>query len=125
VQKLTCGQLATTYQEDANALSSWYTRKPHFGALGGALPETVRALRRDLIPNGEAMLAEQFAAATAAARSTAAIDEIARLTWRADAEGQIPDAEAGTISEAIEARRVALTGKKAPRGGAQTNPWPS
>jgi hypothetical protein len=33
VQKLTCGQLANTYQEDANALSSWYTRKPHFGAL--------------------------------------------------------------------------------------------
>jgi hypothetical protein len=25
VQKLTCGQLANTYQEDANALSSWYS----------------------------------------------------------------------------------------------------
>jgi hypothetical protein len=36
------------------------------------------------------MLAEQFAAAAAAARNTAAIDEIARLTWRAHAEGQIP-----------------------------------
>ena len=25
VQKLTCGQLANTYQEDADALSSWYS----------------------------------------------------------------------------------------------------
>jgi len=25
VQRLTCGQLANTYQEDANALSSWYS----------------------------------------------------------------------------------------------------
>jgi hypothetical protein len=43
--------------------------------------------------------------------NTATIDEIARLTWRAHAEGQIPDAEAGAISEAIEARRAALAGK--------------
>jgi hypothetical protein len=75
------------------------------------LSEIVRALRRDLIPNGEAMLAEQFTAAANAARNTAAIDEIARLTWRAHAEGQIPDADAGAISEAIEARRAALAGK--------------
>jgi hypothetical protein len=57
------------------------------------------------------MLAEQFTTAAAAARNTAAVDEIARLTWRAHAEGQIPDAEAGAISEAIEARRAALAGK--------------
>jgi hypothetical protein len=57
------------------------------------------------------MLVEQFHAAAVTARNTAAIDEIARLTWRAHAEGQIPDAEAGAISEAIEARRTALTGK--------------
>ena len=25
VQKLTCGQLANTYQEDANALATWYS----------------------------------------------------------------------------------------------------
>jgi hypothetical protein len=25
VQKLTCGQLANTYQEDANALTAWYS----------------------------------------------------------------------------------------------------
>jgi hypothetical protein len=64
-----------------------------------------------LIPNGEAMLAEQLHAAAAAARNVAAIDEIARLTWRAHAEGQIPDAEAGAVSEVIEARRAALAGK--------------
>ena len=41
---------------------------------GGALPEIVRALRRDLIPNGEAMLAEQFhAAAAERASNTAAL----------------------------------------------------
>jgi Helix-turn-helix domain len=57
------------------------------------------------------MLADQFTAAAAAARNTAAVDEIARLTWRAHAEGQIPDTEAGAISEAIQARRAALTGK--------------
>ena len=58
------------------------------------------------------MLAEQFHAAASAARNTAAVDETARLTWRAHAEGQIPDAEAGAISEAIEARRAVLTGKR-------------
>jgi hypothetical protein len=57
------------------------------------------------------MLAEQLQTAAAAARNIAAIDEIARLTWRANAEGQIPDAEAGAISEAIEARRATLAGK--------------
>jgi CRP-like cAMP-binding protein len=57
------------------------------------------------------MLAEQFHSAAVTARNTAAVDEIARLTWRAHAEGQIPDAEAGAISEAIDARRAALAGK--------------
>jgi len=60
------------------------------------------------------MLADQFAAAAAAARNTHAVDELARLTWRANAEGRIPDAEAGAISEAIEARRAALAGKGPP-----------
>jgi Helix-turn-helix domain len=77
------------------------------------LPEIVRALRRDLIPNGEAMLAEHFRTAAAGARTNAALDETARLLWRAHAEAQIPDTEAGAISEAIEARRAALAGKLA------------
>ena len=38
-----------------------------------ALPEIVRALRRDLIPNGEAMLAEHFRTAAAGARTTASL----------------------------------------------------
>ena len=85
--------------------------KSHFLAAAELCQQIVRALRRDLIPNGDAMLADQFTAAAAAARNTAAVDEIARLTWRANAEGQIHDAEAEAISEAIEARRAALAGK--------------
>jgi hypothetical protein len=54
------------------------------------------------------MLADQFAAAAAAARNTYAVDEIARLTWRAHAEGQLAEAEATAISEAIAARRAAF-----------------
>jgi hypothetical protein len=57
------------------------------------------------------MLAEQFHAAASRARTTASLDETARLLWRAHAEAQIPDTEAGAISEAIEARRAALVGK--------------
>jgi hypothetical protein len=107
-----CPGKAGEYQGLSNLIfpENSIRRKPIFG-LGGALSEIVRALRRDLIPNGEVMLAEQFAAAAAAARTTAAIDEIARLTWRAHAEGHIPDPEAGAISEALEARRAALVGK--------------
>jgi AraC-like DNA-binding protein len=58
------------------------------------------------------MLAEQFHSAASRARTTASLDETARCLWRAHAEAQIPDAEAGAISEAIEARRAALTGKR-------------
>jgi Helix-turn-helix domain len=57
------------------------------------------------------MLAEQFHIAASRARTTASLDETARLTWRAHAEAQILDTEAEAISEAIEARRAALTGK--------------
>ena len=65
-----------------------------------------------LIPNGEAMLAEQFLAAAAGRARPLSLDETARLLWRAHAEAQIPDAEAEAISEAIEARRAALAGKR-------------
>jgi Helix-turn-helix domain len=57
------------------------------------------------------MLAEHFRTAAAGARTTASLDETARLLWRAHAEAQIPDTEAGAISEAIEARRAVLVGK--------------
>ena len=57
------------------------------------------------------MLAEQFHAAAAAARNTATVDEIARLTWRAHAEGQLHDAEAEAFSEAAQARRAVLAGE--------------
>jgi hypothetical protein len=57
------------------------------------------------------MLAEHFRTAAAGAHTTASLDETARLLWRAHAEAQIPDTEAGAISETIEARRAALVGK--------------
>ena len=58
------------------------------------------------------MLADQFTAAAAAARNTHAVDEIARLTWRAHAEGQIIDAEAEVISEALQSRRAAFATRR-------------
>ena len=58
------------------------------------------------------MLVDQFLATAAGCRNSAALDETARLLWRAHAEAQIPDAEAGAISEAIEVRRAALAGKR-------------
>jgi hypothetical protein len=51
------------------------------------------------------MLAEHFRNAAAGARTNAALDETARLLWRAHAEAQIHDGEAGAISEAIEGSR--------------------
>jgi hypothetical protein len=41
------------------------------------------------------MLAEQFLTATAGARSSTALDEIVRLTWRAPGEGHLADAITG------------------------------
>ena len=61
------------------------------------------------------MLADQFHAAAAAARNTATVDEIARLTWTAHAEGQILDAEAEAISEALQGRRAAFAARGAQR----------
>jgi hypothetical protein len=80
---------------------------------GEALPEIVRALRRDLIPNGEAMLAKQFLAAAAGARNSTTLDETARLLWRAHAEGHVADADVEAISEALGARRAVLAGQRA------------
>jgi hypothetical protein len=58
------------------------------------------------------MLADQFTAAAAAARNTAAVDEIARLTWRAYAEGQLADIEAEAVSEALQARRATFVTRR-------------
>jgi len=60
------------------------------------------------------MLADQFLDAATGARTTAALDETARLLWRAHGEGHLDEAEAKALSEAIEARRAILTGKSAP-----------
>lgn len=55
----------------------------------------------------------QFAAAVAAARRPIALDEIARLTWRALSEGALSEADADAISRAVEARREEIRGQKA------------
>ena len=67
------------------------------------------------------MLAEQFHAAAAAAKTTAAVDEIARLTWRAHAEGHILDAEAEAISEAVQAPQGGLRRQGDATGGVIIN----
>jgi hypothetical protein len=53
-------------------------------------------------------LTDQFHEAAAAAKNTHAVDEVARLTWRAHVEGQLADAEAEAIGEALAARRRAF-----------------
>ena len=59
------------------------------------------------------MLAEQFLEAAAAAKNTHAVDQTARLLWRAHAEGLLPDAEAGAIGEALQARRASFAVRRA------------
>jgi Helix-turn-helix domain len=59
------------------------------------------------------MLAEQILAAAAGARNSAAVDKTTRLLWRAHSEGCIADAEAEVVSEALHARRAAITGQEA------------
>lgn len=49
------------------------------------------------------MLADQFVEAAASARNSTALDNVARLLWRAHAEGHIADADAEAISEALQA----------------------
>ena len=54
------------------------------------------------------MLANQFHEAVATARSIAALDNTARLLWRAYTEGQIADDDAEAIAGAVQARRAAF-----------------
>ena len=53
-------------------------------------------------------IANQFLEAAASGRTSTVLDAIARITWRAHAEGQLTDAEAEAISEALQARRRAF-----------------
>jgi hypothetical protein len=85
--------------------------KSHFWLPAELCRKLCAPLRRDLIPNGEAMLADQFVEAVDGARTPAVLDELARKLWRAHAERQIEDADAEAISEAIEARRAVLAGE--------------
>ena len=59
------------------------------------------------------MLADQFIEAATSARTTAALDETARLAWRAHIEGHLSETQAQAISEAIAARRRAFAAGQA------------
>jgi hypothetical protein len=59
-------------------------------------------------------IAEQFHAATAAARNFPALDEISRTLWQAHAAGALSDDAAQAAAEAVEARRQVLKGPRAP-----------
>ena len=59
------------------------------------------------------MLADQLIEAATAGRTRVALDETARLTWRAHAEGILTDGDAKDISEAVEARRAVISGSQA------------
>jgi hypothetical protein len=52
------------------------------------------------------MLSQQIADAVESARSGRALDDIARLVWRALAEGHLDDDTAGRLAGQLEARRV-------------------
>jgi len=54
------------------------------------------------------MLADQFRAAVAGARNSAALDAYARQLWAVHGEGHLSDADAEAISGALQARRGAL-----------------
>jgi hypothetical protein len=58
------------------------------------------------------MLADQFLEAAAAVKNAHAVDEVARLLWRANAEGRILDVDAEAVSEALQARRPALSDQR-------------
>ena len=60
------------------------------------------------------MLAEQFLAAAAGARNSAAVDELSRKLWCAHAEGNLADADAQAVSGTLQARRAALAGGSGP-----------
>jgi hypothetical protein len=53
------------------------------------------------------MLTDQLATAIATARGPQ-LDNLGRLTWRGLAEGLVTEADAGRLSEALEARRAAI-----------------
>lgn len=55
-------------------------------------------------------LAEQLADAITSATNFAALDNLARLTWRGLAEGHLTDTEADALGTAVEARRAVFRG---------------
>jgi len=58
------------------------------------------------------MLADQFLEAATGVRTTAALDNVARLLWAAHGEGHLADADAEAVSEALQARRAAFSARR-------------
>jgi hypothetical protein len=56
-------------------------------------------------------IAEQFHAATAAARNFPALEEISRTLWQAHAAGALSDDAAQGLAETLQARKAALAGR--------------
>ena len=61
------------------------------------------------------MLAAQFAAAAASARTVAALDDVSRLAWRAHAEGYLDERAIAGLTEAAEGRRAILKAFSQPK----------
>ena len=72
------------------------------------------------------MLAEHFAAAAAAVRTIPELDHVAALTWKAWAEGQIPDSAAEAVCNVVQARKATIRSRIAARAlrPASTPPRP-
>lgn len=77
-------------------------------AAGQRFCADVPALPATAPCRGSFMLAAQFAAAAASARTVAALDDVSRLAWRAHAEGHLDERGIAGLAEAAEARRAVL-----------------
>lgn len=102
-------QLSRPFKTERDVSVSQQSRNSHFARQESIL-RGIGFLRLGPV-EGSKMLVDQFAAAVAAARSQAQLDEVSRLTWRALAEAQLSERDAEAISAAIEARRVAWKSK--------------
>lgn len=60
------------------------------------------------------MLIEQFTEAAAGARTMQALDNVAKMAWKALGQGLLSDADAEAVSTAVEARRSRMRGFQAP-----------
>src|SRR4051812_29780768 len=77
----------------------------HVSGNGGALSRVCRSSQAGFQPERRAMFIEQLRCAIEAS-PRAELPAVAALLWKAFAAGQVSEAEAAALSEAIEARRA-------------------